>query len=277
LKHSAVNSIAFFFFLSLIQIFIIAGLLIFGFSLKISDLTAQKNIPETAKLIYFISLYIFLLINLFLLDSKNFTNVFKISKKKIIFLFSGFLISSASLIVLYSLENTFNLININTFHIDSFLLIKCFILSLFVAIIEELVFRNFIFRKLFTSYSLKTSLIASSYIYGQLHFLKFDLKPEQILIPLTGLFFIGMILAYSFYKFDIWLSIGLHMGWVILISYTNQSGSFIPDKTHLLLTGGLYPIGGILGNLIVIILFFIFLIFSVKLSSYYKVKNDLNL
>jgi membrane protease YdiL (CAAX protease family) len=253
---SSVKSILLFFFILIIQIVSLAAILIFSFKIELRNVLNSENIPDLAKYLYLGFLYFFMLINLYLFDSNNFLAVFNLSKIKLINFAKGFLIAFISLLVLYFIEVFSGIIGVKYFTIKFALLTQIFIFSFIIALIEELLFRNFIFRKLKEDFSLITALIVSGYIYGQLHFLKFDISLKQIILPLTGLFFIGIILAFVFYHRDLWFSIGMHTAWIILISYTTQESLFMVNPEYSLLTGGYYPIGGVSGIFMAVILLY---------------------
>lgn len=263
----SVKSILLFFFLLLVQIITLAGILIFLFKIEFKDIINQKNIPDLAKYLYLGFLYLFMLLNLYLFDPKNFLGSFYLSRIRLMNFSGGFLFAFLSLLLLYILESVAGFIEVRPFTTDFALLAQIIFLSFIIALIEELLFRNFIFRKLKEDFSLKTALIISAYIYAQLHFLKFGLKLSEIILPLTGLFFIGIILAYTFYYRDLWFSIGLHMAWIILITYTTRESLFIINPEYNLLTGGYYPIAGILGIIMTIILLSVFRFWDHKFKA----------
>jgi membrane protease YdiL (CAAX protease family) len=254
--NASVKSILLFFFSLLIQIIFLAGILIFAFQINLTDVLNQKNIPEPAKYLYLGFLYIFMLLDLYLFDRRNFLAAFYGSRDRLLYFAKGFAAAFFSLLFLYILEAGLGFIAVRPFMPDLMLLGQVAIFSLIIALVEELLFRNFIFRKLREAYSLNTALIISGYIYGQLHFLKFGLKLSEIILPLTGLFFIGVILAYTFHTRDLWFSIGMHTAWIILITYTTRESLFILNSDYNLLTGGYYPIAGLGGIIMSVILLF---------------------
>jgi membrane protease YdiL (CAAX protease family) len=252
-----VKAILLFFSLLILQIISLAGILILSFKIEIENVINQKNIPDLAKYLYLGGLYFFMLFNLHLFDRENFRKAFYLSRHRLKHFSKGFLVAFLSLLGLYILENILGFLEFTAFTINFILLGEIFFSSFIIAMTEELLFRNFIFRKLKDDYKLNTAMIISAYIYAQLHFLKFGLSFSQIILPLTGLFFIGIILAYTFYKIDLWFSTGMHMAWIILITYTTRESLLIVNPEYNMLTGGYYPIGGILGIIMAIILLYI--------------------
>jgi len=264
IEKSPIKQISFFFILLILEILILSTSLIFAFNININDAISQKNIPDIAKNIYVSVLYILVLANLYFLDKKNFIDVFKLKKQSAIYFFCGLSLGLIFLTVLYLIETIFNFIQIDQISINFLLIFKIFVLGFFVALLEELLFRNFIFRKLQENYKPITAFCVSSYIYSQLHFLRFDINFLEIILPLIGLFFTGIVFAYAFLKFNLWFSIGLHTAWIFLISFTTQISMFIIDKEYFIFTGGYYPVGGIFG--ILLILLMLFIIVKVKLN-----------
>jgi membrane protease YdiL (CAAX protease family) len=249
----SVKSILLFFAMLIIQVITLAAILILAFQIPFRDVIDQQNIPEPAKYLYLGFLNIFMLFNLYHLDPLNFTAALKLSLPKVKNFGKGFLIAFSALLSLYTIETAAGFLEISSMRLNIALL-PIFFFSLVIALTEELLFRNFIFRKLKEDYSLKTALIVSGYIYAQLHFVKFNITFMEIILPLTGLFFIGVILAYVFYFRDLWFSIGMHTAWIILITFTTQQAVFKINPGYYLLTGGYYPIGGAFGILMSIIL-----------------------
>jgi len=264
IKNSPIKLIFCFFILLILEILFLSSSLILVFKISISDTINQKNIPDIAKYIYISMLYIFILSNLYFLDKVNFLSIFKIKIKNIQHFFSGFLLGFGFLIFLYTLETILKFIQIKQININPLLILQIFIFSFCIALVEELLFRNFIFRKLNEKYKAIPAFCFSSYIYAQLHFLRFDLNFIEIILPLIGLFFVGILLSYLFVKYSLWFSIGVHTIWIILISFTTQTSIFIVDKKYILFTGGYYPVAGIFG--ILLLLFMIFIIKNFKIN-----------
>ncbi len=253
------NSIIIKFFISLIlEIILIAIFLLLIFGLNINDLI-KNNITETVKNTYLTLLYISLIFNLYYFSKDDFIAVFKIDKQKIIFFMKGLAVGTLFLLTLYSIELVNKLIEIKVFYFNPTLILKVTITSFLISLTEELLFRNFLFKNLSTNNNITTSMIISSYIYAQLHFLRFDLSFIRIILPIIGLFFVGMILSYCYYKKDFWYSVGLHFSWVMMISYTTQANMFMVNEKYILLSGGYYPIAGLLGIMLTIILLFAFI------------------
>lgn len=234
----------------LIEFAIIALILIFTFDLKITDIL-NDEISQNVKNIYFILIYISILANLYFFSKESYIRIYQ-SINNFKYLFYGLFISlgfiSSYYIFLYILGfYNFNLI------INPDLIFKIAILSFLTAFIEEMIFRDYLFSKLSERYTVSKSIIYSSYLYAQLHFLRFNLSLIEIIIPLLSLFFFGVTLSKIYINKGIFYSIGLHWGFIIFISYINQSNVFKPIS-QIFITGGLYPPTGLLACFILFII-----------------------
>jgi membrane protease YdiL (CAAX protease family) len=119
--------------------------------------------------------------------------------------------------------------------------------ALFFGASEEVLFRGFIYQTLRKGWGPGAAITASALFYAVLHFLRFDLAWTQILTPFLGLALAGALLAWLAERTrSLAPAVGLHAAWVFLFILT--------DKHHLLayppptnwLTGGGYPLGGVL-------------------------------
>jgi membrane protease YdiL (CAAX protease family) len=128
---------------------------------------------------------------------------------------------------------------------------KALLTALTVGVLEEIFFRGVIFKGLVEDTKPAVAFAASSLFYGAIHFIKpaeaisssaldpwtgmrylagaFEpfLDPMPILPGLLGLFLIGMVLAYAFFRTSsLYLSMGLHAGWVFGIKTIRVYGDF---------------------------------------------------
>jgi membrane protease YdiL (CAAX protease family) len=123
--------------------------------------------------------------------------------------------SLASLILVFSLESVSNLITWrwqNLRQIKS-LLLPILSLSLLISLVEELIFRGYIFITLLADNSFWLAAIASSVIFAALHLIW---ERKQTWPQLPGLWLMGMVLvaARVLTNDTIYLAIGLHAGWI---------------------------------------------------------------
>lgn len=153
--------------------------------------------------------------------------------------------------------------DVNIKRIDFILIPQVLIISLFIAFIEELIFRYYIYNKLVARYNNIYSILITSYLYSQSHFIKFNLSFFEIIIPLINLFLFGIILSSLYRKKGIYASIGLHWSFILFISYINQTWFISPVKSTNFITGGLYAPNGFLTTII----FIFYLVFDKCLKN----------
>jgi membrane protease YdiL (CAAX protease family) len=137
------------------------------------------------------------------------------------------------------------------------------VILLFGAIGEELLFRGYGFQVLVASAGPFTTILPAGILFGLAHAGNLNVTPLALLN--TTLW--GILLGYSFFRSgDLWLPIGLHLGWnwALPLLGVNLSG-FTMDLTGYVLrwrigplwSGGAYgPEGGLLTTGITVLLFF---------------------
>lgn len=245
------------------QILSIAIILINIFDLSLSQIL-NNQVPQLAQNIYLSILYPIICLDIYYFSPQTFDLLRLNDKFRIILgnLSKGFFLAFFSLLLLYAIELIFSLISFKTLILDFSLITECLILAFLIAFIEELLFRAFIYRKLRESYTYRSSAIISSYIYAQLHFLRFDLSFTETIIPLLSLFLIGYILVQALEKYNLYFCIGMHSAWIFLISYINRAEIFLPDSKWQIISGGLYPVAGLSG-----------LIMSALLLSFFRITE----
>lgn len=156
-----------------------------------------------------------------------------------------------SLILVFALESAGNLV---TWHRANFqqlpsLFLPILGLSLVISLIEELVFRGYIFSTLLADNSFFIAAIASSLVFAVLHLVW---ERKQTIPQLPGLWLMGMVLvmARMLSNNTIYLSLGLHAGWIwgltcidsaSLLSYKHQDHWFTGIKQQ--------PLAGVAGIL----------------------------
>ncbi|MBD2394313.1 CPBP family intramembrane metalloprotease [Cyanobacterium aponinum FACHB-4101] len=125
--------------------------------------------------------------------------------------------------------------------------------SIFIASIEELVFRGIFVNFLKEDFSLWLTAIISSLIFALLHLVW---EQKNTIPQLPGLFILGLVLFYARIVDDnlLGLAIGLHGGWVLclaaidsfnLIDYNSKLPSWIIGNKN-------QPLGSIAGLLLVL-------------------------
>ncbi len=143
------------------------------------------------------------------------------------------------------------------------IMINAIFLLLGVGLAEELVFRGWLLEELKNQFGLKKAIIAQAFIFSTVH-IGFDLPLLQMISILTGLFFLGILLALLRLKDNnsLWGCIGLHGGLVGLWFITNNGLLFISKDSPKWLVGpgsvNTNPLGGLFGISIMIIFCFLY-------------------
>ncbi|MEO0406068.1 MAG: CPBP family intramembrane glutamic endopeptidase [Cyanobacteria bacterium P01_A01_bin.135] len=112
------------------------------------------------------------------------------------------------------------------------------ILAIGVGLVEEIIFRGFLFTQFSESFSPYAAASLSSLIFALLH-LVWDRENTQP--QLIGLWIMGMVLAwaYALNGFSIGLPWGLHAGWILGIAVVEIRGQLTPTgQVPLWVTGG---------------------------------------
>jgi uncharacterized protein len=159
----------------------------------------------------------------------------------------GLILSIASLAIVFSLESLFGLVN---WHWENSqllapLLLPILALSLLISLIEELVFRGYVFSTLRIDYPNWLAATISSAIFALLHLIW---ERKQTLPQLPGLWLMGMVLvgARLVSLGSLSLAWGLHAGWIWgltcldsaqLITYPQKGESWITGINHQPLAG----------------------------------------
>jgi len=120
-----------------------------------------------------------------------------------------------------------------------------------VGLLEEIFFRGVIFRGLLENLGLKSAFIFTNIFYSSIHFVRpseqlslsglepwagvrhlvysFEpfLKPTPLFPGILGLFLIGLVLCYAYLRTgSLYLSIGLHAGWIFGLKTIRVYGDF---------------------------------------------------
>jgi membrane protease YdiL (CAAX protease family) len=169
-------------------------------------------------------------------------------------LLRGFAVAVASIAVLSLLMSLAGIFTPGFFHTLPAVLewtVKSLLTALMVGFFEELFFRGTVFKGLLEDARPATAFAAANLFYAAVHFFKppekfvvsgLDplagvrflvqslqrfLDPAEILLGLIGLFIIGLVLSYAFFRTrTLYLSIGLHAGWVFALKIMRVFGEF---------------------------------------------------
>ena len=161
----------------------------------------------------------------------------------------GLILALASLFLVFVLESVFNLVSWQFSNLkqlsSAFLLIL--ILSLSISLVEESIFRGYIFSTLLKGNSYWLSAIASSIIFALLHLIW---ERKETFPQLPGLWLMGMILlgARLVDNNSIGLAIGLHAGWIWGLTCIDSAQLLIYHDNDSWLTGiNQQPLAGVAG------------------------------
>ena len=159
---------------------------------------------------------------------------------------SGFFMAIISLLIYYSLAILFGAwmihIDFNSAGIILSEISKYFLIACLIGFIEELFFRGFVLQSFMKDMPIAIAVCATSAIYSVLHFLNTEVpvaRGLQVSVGFTtmsqffkplflqfienlpssiGLFLVGVVLSYAFLLTkSLYLSIGLHSGWVFMM------------------------------------------------------------
>jgi uncharacterized protein len=159
----------------------------------------------------------------------------------------GLVFSTASLAIVFCLESLFGLVNWHweNSQLLSPLLLPILSLSLIISLVEESVFRGYVFSTLRIDYPHWLAATISSIIFALLHLIW---ERKQTLPQLPGLWLMGMVLvgARLVDGGSLGLAWGLHAGWIWgltcldsaeLITYTKKGESWITGINNQPLAG----------------------------------------
>ena len=174
------------------------------------DMDLHDNIKHLIRGVFIISITIisYSLLYIFF-EKKIFTDFFVNSLGKNLFvgLFLGVVIQSLIILVMY-LKGYYTVISINP---NSFLfIIPALMLPLTTSILEETLFRGFIFRIIEEKLGSYIAMIISGFLFGILHFIDPNCSLfEALLISIPGLL---LVVAYM-YSRNLWFPIAIHFAW----------------------------------------------------------------
>jgi len=202
--------------LLLILFGVVAGLVIFLLPASFtSSPTAYLFIGELAELFAFVgSIYIARRF----LDRRSFSSLgFKMDKHAVIDILAGIIVTFLMMGSIFLVMQALGWVNFESFAwstdsvrtvISQVLLF--FFLFIIVGFNEEFLFRGYQLQTITSGSNLFWGLFISSIIFGGLHLG----NPNATWVSAAGIFFAGLFLAYGYIRTrQLWLSIGLHIGW----------------------------------------------------------------
>lgn len=161
----------------------------------------------------------------------------------------GLIIGLFSLITIFACESIFSLVRWHWKHTKELfsLLLPILVLSLFISLIEELIFRGYVFNTLVEDYSYWISAIISSLIFAALHLIW---ERKETLPQIPGLCLMGVILvgARIVDRGSLGLAVGLHASWIWGLTCIDSAQLITYAKQDSWLTGfNQQPLAGIAG------------------------------
>jgi len=153
-----------------------------------------------------------------LLDKRSFSSLgFKIDKHIVVDILAGILITFVMMGSIFFAMQALGWLKFESFawNTDPIRIVASQMLSLLgifvlVGFNEELLFRGYHLQTITSGLNLFWGLIISSVIFGGLHLG----NPNATWVSAAGIFFAGLFLAYGYIRTQqLWLSIGLHIGW----------------------------------------------------------------
>ena len=153
-------------------------------------------------------------------------------------------------------------------------LINALTLMIGVGFAEELIFRGWLLEELKNQFGIKKAIIFQALIFSIVH-VGFDMPLNQILSILSGLFLLGILLAFIRLKDNnsLWGCIGLHGGLVGGWFLSKNSLIIISQEAPSWLVGpgiiNTNPLGGLFG---ITLLLFSCLFYLLRYKKYFKKK-----
>ncbi len=152
------------------------------------------------------------------LDRRSFESLgFKLSGQTLVDIFAGIGITFLQMGFIYAVMFLLGWITFQGFawQFDPINIVVTSVLATFVAFIfvgwnEELLSRGYHLQTIASGLNLFWGVVISSAIFGLLHLG----NPNATWVSAAGIFFAGLYLAYGYIRTkQLWLSIGLHIGW----------------------------------------------------------------
>jgi len=163
----------------------------------------------------------------------------------------GLGLSIVSLIVVFVLESALNLVSWHWVNFRQLLtlFVPILLLALLISLVEESIFRGYVFSTLVQDNSYWLAATISSIIFASLHLIW---EQKETIPQLPGLWLMGtvLILARLVNGGSIGLAIGLHAGWIWGLTCIDSAQLLTYNKKNSWLTGiNQQPLAGIAGIL----------------------------
>ena len=226
---------------------------------RLIDWQPNKTLNPQQKLVLLASLYILTPVVLgwkMKVESLSFANLgLSLNSNIFVSIVLGLVIAFLSLFIVFSLESALNLVSWHFSNLQQLLtlFLPILLLGLAISLIEESIFRGYVFTTLVQDNSYWLAATVSSIIFALLHLIW---EQKETFPQLPGLWLMGMILigARLFNNGNIGLAIGLHAGWICGLTCIDSAQLLTYKQENSLLTGiNQQPLAGVAGILCLII------------------------
>jgi len=204
------------------NIFKLIGILIAGVDTQIP--IHESSVYQLLIITFFdfIGTIAIIFILLKILDNESILNIGLKLKHRVsdilIGIITGFTIMGLATLFLVAIDN----INFKAINFEFNNLVYAFLLFVFVAIKEEIVYRGYILRNLMYSFNKYIALIASAILFSLMH----AMNPDVQYIQLLNLFLAGLLLGISYiHNKNLWFPISLHFSWNFFMSLLGLNAS----------------------------------------------------
>lgn len=218
----------------------------FGIPLSGAVLAGSAAIPELARSLYVVGLYLILMGAawwVWRLDGLRVTAAFSASRW-----LEGWGAGLVGLGLLTGVEISLGLAKPALgATVDPVGLLTAALVATAFGLSEEVLFRGFILGLMRRSLSPLAAIWLSGIVFAALHFLR-PVDPRDVGVPFVALSSAGALLgACRLRTGSLWLGIGLHSAWVFFITANGQQGLLSFPEGGRLWSGGGSPAGGLLG------------------------------
>ncbi|TGK49200.1 CPBP family intramembrane metalloprotease [Leptospira kanakyensis] len=265
------------FFLSVILLSLLVSLLIYNLQMfayhknpetQLKPFHFSKILSRTTTVVLFISLIWFRK----KIDKKSIQSLglenFSINKHQ---LWIGFLAGILSLSLVVVVKIFFGVSTLAPKTWELFDLIKClyFLGAVFcIAFVEELFFRGYLLQSWIGDLGEKKAAVYTSLFFSLTHFIRPISDPMIFVSEFIGLFLVGYILSLAWiYTRKLYLSIGIHAGWVYVVKMQPYFVDSIPHDNHLVFGGERLVSGGISWMFMILFVWFLKLSYDKTLEN----------
>ncbi|MEO8355849.1 MAG: CPBP family intramembrane glutamic endopeptidase [Chloroflexota bacterium] len=153
-----------------------------------------------------------------LIDRRPFASLgLNLNKQTVFDILMGIAITFVLMSIIYLIEYSMGWLNFESFawQVEKpstvvFLILRYLIVYMLVGWSEELVYRGYILQSLASGFNLTWAIIISSVYFGIEHLS----NPDGTWMAAVGIFFIALFFVYGYVRTgQLWLPIGMHIGW----------------------------------------------------------------